>query len=364
MTPHPDRVELILYADHNQFSVIDDGGTALGDEDPEELWNDAALEERLGVQHGTLVVYTATYGYVRVIVERRDEVTNDLDEFDHVVEAPLDVSSGRVAVLEETNPQGALAVEPGDYRARVSWRGVAAGENADPPADDPVETIRIQLSPGTLVERRVLKWFRDWKPSDERPTNPHGLRVLVGGECDRVTGTRIVGDPKDAEEFDDRALVRDTDGVYWLRYYSDRPPYSVILLELPESALGDFTLRPQPPKEDLDDEHVRRTMALPARERYRYFVERVSSSGWLWTLDEVSWQDEEGRSYELAWPHPRYAELYAKQEQPESRPESNHLESWLETLERYHAFVVVFPTSLLDEGEIVSSRALVEEFRR
>jgi hypothetical protein len=364
MTTHPDRVELVLYADHNQFYVFDDAATALGDEDPEELWSRAALEERLGVQGGTLTVYTATYGYVRVIVERCDEAIDDLDEFDHVVEAPLAVSSGRVAILETTNPQGALAVEPGEYRARVSWRGVAAGESADPTPDDPVETVRIRLSPGTLDERRVLKWFQDWKPSDERPPNPHGLRVLVGRECDVLSETRVVGDPKDAEELDDRSLVRDGEGVHWLHFHSDRPPYAEVMLELPDSALEGFTLRPQPPREDLDEEHVRQTIGLPARERYRYFVERVASSGWLWTLEEVNWQDEEGHSYELVWPHPRFAELYAEQEELESRPVDEELKSWLETLGRYHEFVVVFPTSLFDEGEIVSTRTLAEDLRR
>lgn len=366
MTSRPDRMELILYADHNQFYVVGGGGSEGAEATEDELWDAAALEDHLDVHRGSLAVLTATYGQVRVVLERSDGPPDtDPEEFDHVVEAPLSAHSGRVQVIEETTPRGTLVVPPGSYCARVSWSGVAEAENADETAEDPVETILIQLWPGVLDERTVLKWFRDWKPSDERPTNPHGLRVLVGRERDSLSGTRIVGDPKDAEEFDDRALVRDGDGVYWLRFYSDRPPYSEVMLELPESALGDYTLRPEPPRDDLDDEHLRRTIALPARERYRYFVERVASSGWLWTLEGVEWQaEDDGSTTALVWPHPRFAAVYSEQEELESRPSEYELKGWLETLERYNDFVAVFPTSLFDEGEIVSARAFIDEFRR
>jgi hypothetical protein len=34
--------------------------------------------------------------------------------------------------------------------------------------------------------------------------------------------------------------VRDADGTHWLHYYSRVPPYSEVMLELPESALAEY----------------------------------------------------------------------------------------------------------------------------
>jgi hypothetical protein len=363
MTP-PDRVEVVLYADHNQFWLAGGGGESPV-EDDEELWSETALETHLGVQRGTLAVYTATYGYVRVIVELVDAPRDGLEDFDHVVEAPLDVGTDGVTVLETTNPQGTLEVPPGTYRARVCWRGVAEAEAADPERDAPVETVLIQLWPGAGEERRVLKWYRDWAPPDERPQNPHGLRVLVGGECDAVAGGRVVGEPKDASEFDNRVVVRDDEGVHWLRFYSERPPYGPVMLELPDSALDEFDMRPEPPRVEIDAEEAARSISLPATERYRYFVETVRRSRRLYALEAgmaaVVWQYEDGRECIPVWPHRRGAELYAEDEVVDGIPVEERLDEWLETLERYYDLVAVFPASVVDDGVIVPSAALRED---
>jgi hypothetical protein len=237
----PARIELVLYADHSQFYVGDPAAYGDGDGDEDAGLDSASLEERLAVQPGSLTVLTATYGYVRVVVERLEErPSDDLAAYDHVVEAPFTVASGRVTVVAVTEAKGELAVPPGDYVTRVAWSGVEGADERDPEPDDPLETLLIQLWPGSVAERRVLKWYSEWAPADERPTNPHGLRVLVGRECDELRGVLVVGEPKDAEEFDDRSLVRDPDGVHWLHFYSRVPPYSEVILELPETELDSF----------------------------------------------------------------------------------------------------------------------------
>jgi hypothetical protein len=234
-----ERIELVLYADHNQFSIVDP--EAYGDGFEDGGLDHAALEDRLAIQPGSLTVLTATYGYVRVIVERVGrQPPDDLTAFDHVVEAPLGVVGGSVSVIDVTEAKGTLDVPPGDYGARVAWSGVEAADERDPEPDDELETVLIQLWPGSVAGRRVLRWYPRWKLADERPANPHGLRVLVGRECDALDGLRVVGEPKDAEEFDDRTLVRDAAGVHWLHFYSRVPPYSEVMFELPESELDSF----------------------------------------------------------------------------------------------------------------------------
>jgi hypothetical protein len=229
----------VLYAEHNQFYVVDP--SALGEADGNGAFDNASLEDRVAVGSGSLTVFTATYGYVRVILERLEERPgDDLREYDHVVEAPFHAASGRVSALEVTEAKAELTIPQGDYVARIAWSGVEGADQRDPEADDELETLHLQLWPGRLDERRVVKWHPDWEPAEERPANPYGLRVLVGRECDGMKGLRVVGEPKDAGEDDDHSLVLAADGTHWLHYYSRVPPYSEVLLELPESALAEY----------------------------------------------------------------------------------------------------------------------------
>ena len=361
MTAHS---EVVLYADHTQFYVVDAGAFAAEDDDGDV--DRASLEDRIAVRPGSLTIFTATYGYVRVVVERLAEPAgNDLALYDHVVEAPFAATSGRISVLAVTEVEAELMVPPGEYVARIAWSGVEGADERDPPPDDPLETILIQLWPGHVSERRVVKWYEAWKPAADRPTNPYGLRVAVGPECDALTDLRVVGEPKDAEEDDDRSLVRDADGTYWLHYYSPVPPHSEVRIELPESELRAFHLRPQPPRLELAESEARATISLPPPDRYRYFVDAVRRSGWLWTLEDgqspVEWQDENDREYVLAWPHPRFAEVYAEEEAPGSGPVAAELAEWLAALDA--DFVVVFPISMFDQGQIVAADVLADELR-
>jgi len=140
------------------------------------------------------------------------------------------------------------------------------------------------------------------------------------------------------------------------------------MLELPESEFDGFDLWPEPPRVALDERDVSTTIALGAGERYRYFLDAVRQSGWVWELEDamslVTWQDEHCREYVLVWPHPRFAELYAEHEAPGSRPVEYELGAWLETVETYYSFVVVFPVSLFDAGPTLATPDLAAQLRR
>ena len=234
------RTEVVLYADHNQFDVVDADAFPAAEDDGGDV-DRASLEDHVAVRPGSLTVFTATYGYVRVVVESLETApAEDLAPYDHVVEAPFHAAGGRISVVAVTEEEGTLALPPGDYVARIAWSGVEGADERDPEPGEPLETLRIQLWPGHRAERCVVKWYRDWQPAADRPANPYGLRVLVGRECDALPGLRVVGEPKDAEEYDDRSLVRDAGGTHWLHCYSRVPPYSEVMLELPESALAEY----------------------------------------------------------------------------------------------------------------------------
>jgi hypothetical protein len=152
-------------------------------------------------------------------------------------------------VIEETTVLGRLAVPPATYRTRVAWDGLdAAPEGNLDERENPPETIQIDLWPAPLIEPRVVKWYWEWKPKppEKRPKNPHGLQVLVGGrEIERVLAphpfTRVIGHQPQPDG-SRKALIRDQDGNFWERVYSDEPPYEEIMVEVPESEIRRFDL--------------------------------------------------------------------------------------------------------------------------
>ena len=106
------RSEAVLYAEHNQFYVVDPD-TSAADDDAGDFDN-ASFEDRVAVRPGMLTVFTATYGYVRVILERHEErPPDDIGRYDHIVEAPFEAASGRIAALE-TDVSRTIALDAGE----------------------------------------------------------------------------------------------------------------------------------------------------------------------------------------------------------------------------------------------------------
>jgi hypothetical protein len=123
------RVEAEVYASHAQFYVVD--GRA-GDRTA-DVWDGAGLERRLGVADGVVAVGTIGYGLLPVVLELwAERPREDLDVSDHVVEASLEVRTGRLALAGVEGPADAqpLEVETGSYRVR-SARG-RGGESLRP----------------------------------------------------------------------------------------------------------------------------------------------------------------------------------------------------------------------------------------
>jgi hypothetical protein len=232
------RLEAVVFADHNQFYVFD------AEAPFPDLWSPVESERHLAAYPGFLGILTGSYGNVRVRLELGDSPDAGDANADHVVETSLEAPSG-VLVVESsagTAEGGTLELEPGAYRARVTWNGL---EDADPVLVDegPVETVTISFWPGEPGETRVVRWYRGWAPPSDRPVNPWGLRIRVGGEID-YHGARVVGvraEPGGADTF----LIVDPDGVHWESYYLRVEPYCEVLRELPPAELERF--QPYPP---------------------------------------------------------------------------------------------------------------------
>ena len=146
--------ELSLFADYFQFYVQDEAATG----DLSQAWNKEATERLLAVAPATIGIGTVRNTNVPVTLEiRADEPDDDSAEWDHVVEASLDVESGRIVVAGCTDyfPDATrIEVAPGSYRVRASYGALNTLSEDALSGDD---RYRLQLWPATAINVRILK---------------------------------------------------------------------------------------------------------------------------------------------------------------------------------------------------------------
>ncbi|CAL9624755.1 hypothetical protein [Streptomyces sp. enrichment culture] len=155
-----ETTELSLFADYFQIHVSD----AETDGDLSDAWTDRAVADHLAVTRDALGIGTAVNVHVSVtLILLGQEPVDDSAGFDHVVEASLDVSSGRMAVLGCTDcvtDATTFEVTPGWNRVRVSRSNVARAAEADVDSDshpDTTEKVRIQVWPAPEAPPAVIK---------------------------------------------------------------------------------------------------------------------------------------------------------------------------------------------------------------
>jgi hypothetical protein len=146
--------ELSLFADYHQFYIQDE---AVGG-DLSEAWNDEATDRLLAIAPGTIGIGTVRNMDVPVTVEIHDrEPGDDSSEWDHVVEASLEVTSGRTVIAGCTDyfPDAMrIPVNRGTYRARVSYGGLDTLSADGLEGDD---HYRLQLWFAAPIAVRILK---------------------------------------------------------------------------------------------------------------------------------------------------------------------------------------------------------------
>jgi hypothetical protein len=86
----------------------------------------------------------------------------------------------------------------------------------------------------------------------------------------------------------------------------------------------------------ITDKEIQAVIALPAQKRYEYGIKIIADWEELWSLKDkngwVSAQSSEGRPQFAIWPHPKYAELCAKEAwagNQGNQPEKIALDAWL-----------------------------------
>jgi hypothetical protein len=152
--------QLRLFADYFQVHVMDEDA----EDDLGDAWTREAVSDGLAVSEQTLGIGTAVNAHVTVEVEVLDRPPGDDGAaVDHVVEASIEVPSGRVAVLGCTDylPDAArFEVPKGFVRVRASRANLA---NVRQPgqegyaAPEAMERVRLRIWPAPYRAPAVLK---------------------------------------------------------------------------------------------------------------------------------------------------------------------------------------------------------------
>lgn len=152
--------QLRLFADYFQLHVMDENA----EDDLGDAWTREAVSDALAVSEQMLGIGTAVNMHVAVTVELLDHPPDDdSDAFDHVVEAGIEVPTGRIAVLGCTDylPDAArFEVPRGFVRVRASRANLAdvrqpGQEGCDAP--ETVEQVHLRIWPAPHNAPAVIK---------------------------------------------------------------------------------------------------------------------------------------------------------------------------------------------------------------
>lgn len=118
------RLHLKIFADYYQFYVWDP--IASGQTAPDD-WNEQDVKNRAKVTEHVFVVSPIRNLEVPFSLEiYQADPKFHLNEWDHVVEASVNISSGRIEVHECTGGSHAeLSIEPGIYGVRALYKGLS-----------------------------------------------------------------------------------------------------------------------------------------------------------------------------------------------------------------------------------------------
>lgn len=146
------------YAGYTQFYLTSNPQKI--ENDDLEFWTKEAFRERLAVAPFTLAIGTDTYGKVPVDIEVLDSPSQlPLDDWEHVVEASIEIPSGilEVSGCPDSETLARIEVSAGIYVARVFCRGLS--EFPDDGGSYNGDSYLIQLWRGEPRNRTVLKRF-------------------------------------------------------------------------------------------------------------------------------------------------------------------------------------------------------------
>ncbi len=115
----------------------------------------------------------------------------------------------------------------------------------------------------------------------------------------------------------------------------------------------------------INKQEYEAVLSLPDVKRFNHFVSRIVDWEEVWGLktdDGWATVDSENRICIPFWPHPKYAENFAKGDWEGYKPElitlDNFIKKWLPGMEKDNSFVAAFPNREM-QGIVVSADRIV-----
>lgn len=151
------KYNLNFITDYGQFYVADKNSE--GDTANESFWSNQAFADKLAVEKGILGVSIANEeGVVKVEIEILEfkSTISDFNNFDHVVEASIEIKSGILQIVDCPFTQVELEtqIEVGTYRVRVYSKNLLSAYD-----ENPNDSYKIEIWKENYLERNVLKRF-------------------------------------------------------------------------------------------------------------------------------------------------------------------------------------------------------------
>ena len=130
---------------------------------------------------GTLKKYSTTALRIEVHDSEPGLPTQDSQ---HIAEVSL-MGDGLIEVLSwPGEPALSIATPEGSLRLRVMWAGLEPGLAEGLPRDGPSkEHLLLQLWPAPPAERKVLRWWSEWKLPPPSAAAPDGRRQIEGQDA-------------------------------------------------------------------------------------------------------------------------------------------------------------------------------------
>jgi hypothetical protein len=116
------KYELNFFSEYHQFYLESENNE--GDTSAETFWSNQAFADKLAIEKGILGVgvendESIVKGSIEIL-SKKSTITN-FDNVSHVVEASIDLSSGKLLVTDcpSRNTELEVNISPGEYRVRV-----------------------------------------------------------------------------------------------------------------------------------------------------------------------------------------------------------------------------------------------------
>ncbi|HLK65492.1 MAG TPA: hypothetical protein VKU19_18775 [Bryobacteraceae bacterium] len=155
---------LRIYADYYQFYLFNPnlpGNTA----DP-GFWNKEAFARRFGYIPGTIGIGTASYDFVKAILEVHDGVPDlSLNDWDHVIECDLDAPDGRIGIagcLAIPADEHIFDVTPGNYRVRCCYADLDKSSDDMAEGEEAGDWYLVQC----WLQKDSPPVVRKWRPQE------------------------------------------------------------------------------------------------------------------------------------------------------------------------------------------------------